>query len=148
MIDNIFFYIVRSLHPLEHHKALSPKIVTVNGMQTTTLLDFYKIVGTALSFGPSFGNNLDALFDTMTDLSWINEHAIEFHFSHSKDLLSNESVSVKNNFVNTLNDIAYENDLAPELDAKKPKQIRYLFEESTEIEDLLEENFIIWEKID
>ena len=50
----------------------------LDGTAVHTRLDFYEAVASALSFPEWFGHNLDALYDCLTDLSWLppGEHVL------------------------------------------------------------------------
>ncbi|MGW5052287.1 barstar family protein [Actinokineospora sp. NPDC004072] len=46
---------------------------TLDGTAVRSKLDFYEAVAAALRFPDWFGHNLDALYDCLTDLSWLPE---------------------------------------------------------------------------
>ncbi|MFC4058757.1 barstar family protein [Planomonospora corallina] len=50
----------------------------LDGSEITTSADAMTAIAEALSFPETFGNNLDALYDHLTDLSWLapGEHAL------------------------------------------------------------------------
>ena len=64
--------------------------VELDGTQFPTLNKLYIKLNKELLFGGDFGNNLDALFDSMTDLSWLKEKKFRIIFKNSEELLKDE----------------------------------------------------------
>jgi RNAse (barnase) inhibitor barstar len=66
-------------------------IVEVDGKKAVTVRDFYRQVAKPLQFPEYFGENLDALFDMLCDLSWMDDfRAIHVVIKSYDDFLSKE----------------------------------------------------------
>ena len=57
--------------------------------------DFYAIIANGLNFPKYFSYNLDSLSECLSDLSWIEEEAINIFFHDSTFFLKSESLERK-----------------------------------------------------
>jgi RNAse (barnase) inhibitor barstar len=98
-----------------------------------------------LLFGGDFGNNLDALFDSMTDLSWLNEKKFRLIFKNSEHLLKDEDENTIIDFMNTLNDIGISINDEP-MFSEQSRTMKFYFDTNSRIEQLLDDAYLIWEE--
>lgn len=111
-----------------------------------TLNKLYVKLNKELLFGGDFGNNLDALFDSMTDLSWLKEKKFRMIFKNSENLLKDEDEDTIINFLNTLNDIGISINDEP-MFSEQSRSMKFYFNENSRIEQLLDDAYLIWESI-
>ncbi|MEO6190063.1 MAG: barstar family protein [Saprospiraceae bacterium] len=74
--------------------------VEIDGKCCTTEADFHSEVSSKLKFPEYYGNNLDALFDCLIDLEWIEERNVILQFVNFEYILSEEKS--KDYFLSTL----------------------------------------------
>lgn len=103
-METIFFKITDKNY--SKSAAENEKYLVLNGSKCEDLNSFYKELHTLFRFPSGFGKNLDALYDTLCDLEWINEANICLHIINYTDLLSSEDIELKLEFLNLLNDVA------------------------------------------
>lgn len=111
-----------------------------------TLNKLYIKLNKELLFGGDFGNNLDALFDSMTDLSWLKEKKFRLIFRNSESLLKDEDEDTIIDFLNTLNDIGISINDEP-MFSEQSRTMKFYFDGNSRIEQLLDDAYLIWETI-
>lgn len=109
-----------------------------------TLNKLYIKLNKELLFGGDFGNNLDALFDSMTDLSWLKEKKFRLIFKNSEQLLKDEDEDTIFDFLNTLNDIGISINDEP-MFSEQTRTMKFYFDSNSRIEQLLDDSYLIWE---
>lgn len=72
------------------------QIAKLDGSKTKTLKKFYKKLGSRLEFPDYFGENLDALADMLTDLSWLAAPNVILYIKNMDDFLSEENEEDRN----------------------------------------------------
>lgn len=72
----------------------------IDGKKITTLNELYQDVTIALQLPDYFGNNLDALEETLNDLEWIEQTAILLVIQNANFLLFSESPEVREEIMN------------------------------------------------
>jgi RNAse (barnase) inhibitor barstar len=90
--------------------------VLLDGTQLTTIDLFYAAIKTALSLPDYFGNNLDALADSITDLSHLTQKEISIVLKHQDDFLKEEDEETKKGVLETLTFSVDELDMMHEQD--------------------------------
>ena len=120
--------------------------IELDGTQFPTLKQLYIKLNKELLFGGDFGNNLDALFDSMTDLSWLKEKKFRLIFKNSEELLKDEDEDMIINFLNTLNDIGISINDEP-MFSEQSRTMKFYFDTSSRIEQLLDDAYLIWEEV-
>ena len=120
--------------------------IELDGSQFPTLKQLYIKLNKELLFGGDFGNNLDALFDSMTDLSWLKEKKFRLIFKNSEELLKDEDEDMIINFLNTLNDIGISINDEP-MFSEQSRTMKFYFDTSSRIEQLLDDAYLIWEEV-
>ncbi len=66
-------------------------VAKLDGNKTKTLNKLYKKLGSRLEFPDYFGNNLDALADMLTDLSWLEAPNVILYIKNMDGFLSAEN---------------------------------------------------------
>ena len=66
-------------------------IVEIDGNETKEIKGLYDLLVEKLSFPGYFGENLDALYDSLLDLQWLKHDAIELVITNFENFLSDES---------------------------------------------------------
>jgi RNAse (barnase) inhibitor barstar len=120
--------------------------VELDGTQFPTLNKLYIKLNKELLFGGDFGNNLDALIDTMTDLSWLKEKKFRIIFKNSEELLKDEDEDIIFDFLNTLNDIGISINDEP-MFSEQSRTMKFYFDSNSRIEQLLDDAYLIWEEV-
>ena len=120
--------------------------IELDGTQFPTLKQLYIKLNKELLFGGDFGNNLDALFDSMTDLSWLKEKKFRLIFKNSEELLKDDDEDMIINFLNTLNDIGISINDEP-MFSEQSRTMKFYFDTSSRIEQLLDDAYLIWEEV-
>ncbi|MGX7827053.1 barstar family protein [Actinokineospora sp. 24-640] len=67
----------------------------LDGTSVHTRLDFYDAVAETLRFPEWFGHNLDALYDCLTDLSWLPEGQHVLVWTHPEVLADSDPVGYR-----------------------------------------------------
>lgn len=120
-------------------------IAHVDGSQSTTLKAFYEQIATALDFPDYFGQNLDSLDELLNDLQWIAEEKIVIFIDHSAEWLSKEKSPEKLSILLDLFEATAEDWKWLDEDEEEgfsKKELRILFEDSSRIRHILEEQEI------
>jgi len=86
---------------------ISP-VVIADGNNMSTAEEFYEEMSRAFRLPKYFGHNLNALFDSLTDLLWITEQGIIFVIRNAHSILSKECTSALDGFVDTLSRVGNE----------------------------------------
>jgi hypothetical protein len=146
MNQDLLFYVFRDEKNLP---TAGPQTfqMKLDGAQFPTLAKLYLVLNKELQFGGTFGNNLDALFDSMTDLSWRTEKKFRFFFTNSEDFLIDEDDDTLIDFLNTLNDISGSINDEPSF-SEQSRSMTFYFQSTDRIEQLLDDAYIIWEPLD
>ena len=118
-------------------------IGVIDGAKATSMKDFHEQIGSALKFPDYSGKNLDALDEMLNDLEWIEEQKVIIYISNSADWLSKERseeriLAVLDIFGATAEDWKW---MDEEEDVAK-KELHIIFDDSTRIRTLLEEQEI------
>jgi len=69
-------------------------LATLDGNRCKTMDDLFEEFATVLKFPNYFGQNLDALFDCLTDLEWLGVDGIYLQVIHPALFCSDESDSI------------------------------------------------------
>jgi RNAse (barnase) inhibitor barstar len=120
--------------------------IELDSTQFRTLKQLYIKLNKELLFGGDFGNNLDALFDSMTDLSWLKEKKFRLIFKNSEELLKDEDEDTIFDFLNTLNDIGISINDEP-MFSEQSRTMKFYFDANSRIEQLLDDAYLIWEEV-
>lgn len=81
------------------------RVILMHAKAVHTLNDFYKDILHSFEIPTYFGNNLDALEEVLSDLSWINERHTIFIIYRSELLLAQYPLE-RNNLFEVLNAIS------------------------------------------
>ena len=119
-------------------------VMTFDGDKYRQLSKLFIQLNKEFQFGGSFGNNLDALFDSMTDLSWLSEKKFVLIFQNTADFLIEEDEDKVLDFLNTLNDIGTSINDEP-MFSDQSRSMKFYFESSDRIEQLMDDAYLIWE---
>jgi RNAse (barnase) inhibitor barstar len=143
MNQDVLFYIYSDEKTLP---TTNPQILTIelNGSEFPNLHKLYIKLNKMFLFGGDFGNNLDALFDSMTDLSWLKEKKFNLVFKNSEQFLSDEDDDTVIDFLNTLNDIGCSINDEP-MFSEQSRSMKFYFDGNSSIEALLDDAYLIWE---
>ncbi len=141
------FFIFNKIENLPQ-KQVAKKTIEIDGKENQNFETFYANLSKLLDFDTEFGDNLDALFDNLADLSWIKEKEVEIIFKNTSSLLSEEEVEMHDIFLNTLNDAAEAHNAEPLFEDFEPKTLTFYFQHTLKIENLFDRNFLIWENVD
>jgi RNAse (barnase) inhibitor barstar len=136
-------------HPSDIHtiSESGSQNIYLNGKEILSLNDFYKTLSTKLQFDANFGNNLDALYDNLSDLSWIDMLQVNIIIENTNYFLKNESVDTKSNVILTLYDAAESISSDPLFEDEPQRSLIFYFEHTQWLEDIMEENALIWQYI-
>lgn len=78
---------------------------SVNGINCTTRNKALEEIGRAFNFPNYYGKNLDALYDCLTDLSWLEYNKVYFVINNKEEFLKSESPETKAVFLDLLKDV-------------------------------------------
>lgn len=145
MNQDVIFYIYSDEKSLPTTKA-NTLTLGLDGAQFSTLQKLYIKLNKELVFGGDFGNNLDALFDSMTDLSWLKEKKFNIVFKNSENLLVDEDEDTIIDFLNTLNDIGISINDEP-MFSEQSRSMKFFFDSNPRIEALLDDSYLIWDML-
>jgi RNAse (barnase) inhibitor barstar len=145
MNQDVLFYIYSDEKSLP---ATNSGTLTVefDGAEFPNLHKLYIKLNKMFQFGGDFGNNLDALFDSMTDLSWLKEKKFHLVFKNSELFLADEEDNTVIEFLNTLNDIGCSINDEP-MFSEQSRSMKFYFNGNVNIEGLLDDSYLIWEPI-
>lgn len=118
-----------------------------DGKEAKNWSAFYDMVSESLSLPEYFGRNTDALFDCLSDLSWISAQNILIVIEHFEDLLSDElsgNPELLTDLVLLLSDVIQEQDRNAGFTSYpiNPKSIYFCIISSKEAEDILRKHKI------
>lgn len=77
-----------------------------DGNKTRTLAKFYRKIAKRFDFPEHFGNNMDALYDCLTDLSWIKQNKVKLFIKNIDGFLSKETEETKGHILEIFADAA------------------------------------------
>lgn len=81
--------------------------IIINGKEVNTEPELYNLFRNYLHFPKYVENNLDALYDTLCDLSWLSEASTLIYIKiFNYDYWFNETRDFKLNLIELLNDVA------------------------------------------
>ncbi len=94
----------------EHKTAKGALEILVDGAQTGYIKNFYALIAQKLHFPSYFGGNLDALFDMLCDLSWLDDgiHKITIVLRHYDQFLEHETRNAKLDLLTVLDNAVEE----------------------------------------
>lgn len=124
-------------------KDSTTKVVELDGRKIRNLNELYQVLRQELVFGDSFGFNLDALYDSLSDLSWLPFQKIVLKFINTDELLEEETTDTIYEVFDVFNDASSSINNEP-LFGSSERELSYYFEQSNRIEDLLDQSFLIW----
>jgi len=145
MNQDILFFIYSDEKNLPSTTSSSLRI-ELDGSQFPTLKKLYIQLNKELLFGGDFGNNLDGLFDSMTDLSWLKDKKFCLIFKNSEHLLQDEDENTMLDFLNTLNDIGVSINDEP-MFSEQNRTMQFYFDSSRRMEQLLDDAYLIWDVV-
>ncbi len=145
MNQDVLFYIYSDEKSLPAISSSTLRL-ELDGAQFPNLHKLYIKLNKELAFGGDFGNNLDALFDSMTDLSWLKEKKFNIIFKNSEQLLIDEDDNTIIDFLNTLNDIGISINDEP-MFSEQSRSMNFFFDANSRIEQLLDDAYLIWDII-
>lgn len=90
-----YFHFINNSETFEGIQFTDAYVVRLQGVQLPNTSSVYGHLRECLEFPDYFGNNLDALYDCLTDLEWINQKNIVFFIDQFDDIASLEA---ENNF--------------------------------------------------
>lgn len=94
-------------------------IAIIDGNDCKNLNSFLKDVGIAFHFPDYYGQNLNAFYECINDLDWINESKYALVIKNFELFLSNERSDVKSDIIKSLNHISYEWAHVPNYDGEE-----------------------------
>lgn len=124
-------------------KDSTTKIVEIDGRNIHTLTDFYTLLSKELLFGDQFGNNLDALYDSLADLSWLPVSRIILKFINTDEWLKEETQDRIFDILEVFNDAASTFNSDPVF-GNSERELTFYFEQSNRIEQILDASYLIW----
>ena len=71
-------------------------VARLDGLKTRTLKKLYKKLGSRLKFPDYFGDNLDALADMLTDLTWLEAPNVILYIKNFEGFLAEENEENRN----------------------------------------------------
>ncbi|MCC6752570.1 MAG: barstar family protein [Saprospiraceae bacterium] len=83
-----FFHLLRPGQIPDASPSGAAFLANIDGSCCKTMADLYSSLALKLSFPEYFGNNLDALYDVLLDLSWIEQDRVIIFIDHFEKLLS------------------------------------------------------------
>jgi RNAse (barnase) inhibitor barstar len=84
------FFILLSIESLNKLNTDNCYIAWWDGLEATEWNGFYDMVSESLFLPEYFGRNLDALFDCLSDLTWLEAQNVLIVLEHFEYMLSNE----------------------------------------------------------
>jgi RNAse (barnase) inhibitor barstar len=80
----------------------------IDGNECNDLKSFLKNIGIAFHFPDYYGQNLNAFYECINDLDWIDENKYALVIENSKSFLSNEPANVRSEIIKSLYDVSQE----------------------------------------
>lgn len=145
MNQDVLFYIYSDQNSLPENNT-NTKTMELDCELYPNLHKLYIKLNKEFLFGGDFGNNLDALFDSMTDLSWLKEKKFHLVFKNSEQLLTDEEDDTVIDFLNTLNDIGSSINDEP-MFSEQSRSMKFYFDANESIEGFLDDAYLIWASI-
>ena len=96
---------------------------SINGTNCPTKKDALLEFGNSFLFPKHYGQNLDALEDYLTDLSWLKQTKIVLVINDYDSFLSDETEEFKSSFLELLNDV--KNEWLENSDQENKKQFSF-----------------------
>ncbi len=93
-------------------------VAVLDGEKSKDLSSFLTEIGKAFNFPDYYGRNMNALYDCLSDLSWIDKKNFQLIITNSADFLSRESSTTKNDICNFLTKVAYEWENVPNFEGE------------------------------
>jgi RNAse (barnase) inhibitor barstar len=93
---------------LEQDAPLRPAARVVRGRKAATVPALFDEAGAALQFPWYFGENWDAFYDCLTDLSWLRAEAVVVVFAHADRLLERAPAEQVQRFATVLEEAVRE----------------------------------------
>lgn len=121
--------------------------VQIDGKAAPNTEKNYALLNKLFRLGNDFGNNLDALFDSMTDLSWYESTEFVLEIDNSHEWLSDEDEYEVRALLLTLRDIAGSINDEP-LNSTKNRKMSFYFDECDRICDILDDAGVDWDYAD
>ena len=88
-------YIRYTAPDIEIKKGSNKKIIILDGAEIPDLKTLYDTLINELEFPEYFGDNLDALYDMLTDLQWLSQHCFELLLYNYEEFLRDEDIETK-----------------------------------------------------
>lgn len=107
------------------------KLITLNGALLPTVASFYNQLKTDLLLPDYFGNNLDALSDSLTDLAHLKVAEVIIIITNQNTFLNEETPEIKHDLFETIVYSVDEVDLLKEEDDSYDTSYIYLYIENT-----------------
>lgn len=121
---------------IEMAKGTESKNVVLDCSSMPTFKEFYSQLAAEVPFPEFFGNNLDALFDCLTDEAVLGKTGLRLIFTNTEDWLYKEDYESASDALFCLSDCGQD------LTDLKINKLTVCFSESEEIIDLLNDNEI------
>lgn len=137
--------ICQSEHELESLFA-NDFIAHIDGKKAITLRQFYEEIADLLEI-PDFSFNLEALNDSLNDLQWLDDECIVLYFTNTNDFISKERDPAKIGSVLNVLDATAEDWKWIDDELEDRKEIVIVFEDSTRIRKLLNNEAIDYKLI-
>ncbi len=81
---------------------------TLQGEKCGTIQEFLVEIGSVFNFPTYYGNNMNAFWECINDLNWINEKNYILDIKNTNLFLNQESVDTKNNLLRDILQISIE----------------------------------------
>lgn len=104
----------------------------LDGENSKDLLSFLAEIGSVFHFPDYYGGNMNALYDCLSDLSWIDAKNYHLIISNSKHFLSEETVTTKKEIFDFLEKVAHEWENVPNYEGEDQFRDRARFQISCE----------------
>lgn len=88
-------YIRYTAPDIEIKKGSNKKIIILDGAEIPDLKTLYDTLVNELEFPEYFGDNLDALYDMLTDLQWLSQNCFELLLYNYEEFLRDEDIETK-----------------------------------------------------
>lgn len=124
------------------------KVIHIVGNEISNLEDLYKFLVQELEFPEYFGDNLDALYDMLTDLQWLGQNCFEIVINDYDHLLSEEDFETKASVISVFNEASqcWKEDIFDDAEWEQKKLCIWILgdearlrAEIAEMDDLLDE---------
>lgn len=143
MTPNIL--ICQNEHEVEH-LFKDDFIAHFEGSQIETLRSFYSEISELLEI-PDFGFSLESLNDALNDLQWLEDKRVVLYFTNTEALIRKERDPVKMGSLINILDATAEDWKWVGDEVSDPKEIVIVFEDSSRIRKLLDDEHIAYVQI-